>query len=81
MILNLPITILDADIPRLQLATRRTYGQVPDGQGGHRDMTDAEIVERLRLEVVERLRGMVVITERSAAIAAAEALDPQVGVS
>lgn len=72
-VLNLSVTIPDAQLPRVQNATRATFGQVPDGAGGFRDMTNAEIVERIRQEVIQMLKGIVRRHERAALVAAAEA--------
>jgi hypothetical protein len=75
------ILIADADVARVQLATRTTFGQVPNGSGGFRDMTDLEIVERLRLQVCETLERMVVVTEKKAATDAAAALTPIIDIT
>lgn len=77
-ILNLSVTIPNAQISRVQTAVRAAFGQVPDGTGGMRDMTDEELVEKLRQDVIQTIKGMVIQHERSAAIAAAEKLEPVV---
>lgn len=77
-VINLSVTIPNAQLSRVQAAVRATFGQVPDGAGGMRDMTDAELVERLRQDVIQTIKGMVIRFERSAAIAAAEKLEPVV---
>jgi hypothetical protein len=77
-IINLAITVPDAQMARVQAACRATFGQVDDGLGGLRDLTNAEIIERLRQGVIGQIKTMVARTERSAAIAAAEVLAPVV---
>lgn len=62
--INLSVTVPDAQLPRVQTAIRATYGQVDDGAGGLRDMTNAEIVERIRKEVIAMVKGMVLRHER-----------------
>lgn len=70
--INLSVTVPDAQLPRVQTAARLTFGQVPDGSGGFRDMTNTEIVERIRQEVILMLKQLVFRSERQVAIAAAE---------
>lgn len=76
--LNLSVTIPDVQLPRVQAAARATYGQVSDGAGGFRDMTNAEIVERIRQEVISMLKGVVHNAEKRALVQAAEAPIAQV---
>lgn len=76
--ITLVINVPDAQIPRVQAAARATFGPVDDGAGGLRPMTNAEITERFRQEFVTMIKGIVRSSERAAAIAAAEALEPVV---
>lgn len=71
--INLSITVPDAQLPRVQTAARATFGRVDDGAGGLRDMTNAEIVERLRQEVISMIKQLAQRSERKAAVLAAEA--------
>lgn len=79
--LNLSVIVPNAQLARVQAAIRATFGQVDNGVGEMRDMTDAELLERLRQDVMMTIRGMVIRYERSAAIKAAEALEPIVDVT
>ncbi len=72
-VLNLSITVPDAQLSRVQTAARTTFGQVSDGAGGFRDMTNAEILERLRQEMILMIKSMVQRSERLALIQASEA--------
>jgi hypothetical protein len=72
-ILNLSVTVPDAEVARLQAAARGHFGQVDDGAGELRDLSNAEITERLRQDVVAMLKQMVRRHERQAALLAAEA--------
>lgn len=58
-ILNLSITIPDAQLPRIQSAVRAEWGQ---------GLTNAEIVERLRQEVIVMIRSLTISRERAAAV-------------
>lgn len=71
--LNLSVAIPDAQLPRVQAATRAFYGQVETSPGVFRDMTNAEIVERLRQEVILTIKGIVHRHEKAVLVAAAEA--------
>ena len=75
-VINLSVTVPNAQVPRLEAAAKAAFGQVPDGAGGMRDLTSQEIVDRLKLEVISILKGMVIRYERSQAIKAAESLEP-----
>jgi hypothetical protein len=77
-VVNLSITIPDAQMARVQAACRAAFGQVDDGAGGFRDLTNAEIVERLRQGVITQIKTMVSRSEREAARIAAEAMQPTV---
>lgn len=70
--LNLSVNVPDAQIPRVQAAARAAFGQVPNGAGGLRDMTNAEVQERLRLEVIAMLKSLVKQQERKQAIEEAQ---------
>lgn len=63
-VINLAITVPDAQIGRVQAAARATFGQVSDGAGGFRDMTNAEIVERIRQETIHMIKRMVFAHEK-----------------
>lgn len=63
-VLNLSVTVPDAQIARVQAAARGTFGQVDDGLGGKRDMTNAELVERLRQETIYMIKRMVFAYEK-----------------
>ncbi len=75
-VLTLEITIPAAHLTRAQTAARDKFGQVPDGVGGMRDRTNAEIVEAIRQEVISRLKQMVIQYERKVQAAAVEAAIP-----
>jgi hypothetical protein len=84
----LSITVPDAQMARVQAACRASFGQVPDGTADPvtglpnlRDLTNQEIIERLRQSVITQIKTMVSNTERAAARAAAEALQPNVDAS
>jgi len=61
-VLNLSITIPDVQLPRIQEAARNAWGP----------MTNAEIVERLRQETIQTLKGLVHRYERNLAVSTAE---------
>ena len=71
--INLSVTIPDAQLPRVQAAARGMFGQVDDGNGGLRDMTNNEVVARLKLETILMIKSIVHRYERSVLVAAAEA--------
>lgn len=71
--LNMNINIPDAQMPRIQAAARATYGQVPDGLGGMREMTNPELTERMRQDFILTLKGMVQRYERQLLVQQAEA--------
>lgn len=76
-LVRLDINIPDAQMSRVQTALRARYGQVDDGAGGLRDRTNAELVDALRFEVINQIKGIVFSHE--AAAKRAEALTiPQV---
>lgn len=70
--LDLRVTVSDKDMPRLLAAARAVFGNP--------EMTEAEIVERIRQHGISLIKTMIANYERKAAIAAAEALDPQIEV-
>jgi hypothetical protein len=72
-VLNLSVTVPDDQIARLQAAARAQFGQVPNGSGGFRDMTPAEIQERIRQDIISTLKQMTRRHERQTALLAAEA--------
>lgn len=71
-VLDLSITIADADLPRLITAARAVFGKP--------DMTQSEMTEYLRQYGINQMQQMVKNYERKVAIAQAEALDPQIEV-
>lgn len=79
-VINLSVTISDSDMPRLFAAARGAFGPVPDGQGGTRDMSEAEVIEGIRQHGIGLIQQLVRNYERKVALAAAEALDPQIVV-
>ena len=66
-VVTLTINIPDGQMPRVLAAARDTWGQVPDGSGGMRDMTNGEITERFRQEVITLIKTIVRNSERRAA--------------
>lgn len=80
-VLDLRVTVADGDYERVMAAARATFGTLPDGNGGEREMTDAEIVEGIRQHGIGLIRQLVSNVERKAAIKAAEALQPTIEVS
>lgn len=71
-VLDLRVTVSDKDMPRLLAAARAVFGP---------DATEAEIVEAIRQHGIQLMTQMVRNYERRIAIAAAEALDPQIEVA
>lgn len=71
-VLDLRVTVSNADMPRLLAAARAVFGE---------NATEAEIVEAIRQHGIQLIGQMVRNHERKLAIAAAEALDPQIEVS
>lgn len=72
-VLDLSITISDADLPRLMAAARAVFNNP--------DMTQAEMTEYLRQYGIQQMQQMVKNYERKVAMMQAEALDPQIEVS
>ncbi len=71
-VLDLRITVSDADMPRLLEAARAVFGE---------KATEAEVTEAIRQHGIQLMRQMVRNYERKIAIAKAEALDPQIEVA
>ena len=71
-VLDLSVTIKDADLPRLLDAAREAFNNPA--------MTQLEMTEVLRQYGINQMRQLVKNYERKAAIAQAEALDPQIEV-
>lgn len=69
--LNLSVTVLDEDMPRLLAAARGVFGA---------EASEAEIVEAIRQHGIGLIRQLVRNHERKIAISEAEALDPQIEV-
>jgi hypothetical protein len=74
-VINLAVTIPDNQVARMQAALQTWWGLVedPPGSGQFRDLTNAELTERLRQGVVRNIRDIVKRVEADAAKAAAEA--------
>ena len=74
-VINLAVTIPDDQVVRMRAALRTWWGKVEDplGSGQFRDLTNAELTERIRLGVVRNIRDIVKRVEADAAKAAAEA--------
>jgi len=70
--INLTVVISDSDYQRLLTAARWVFGT---------DKTEAEIVEAIRQHGIQLMRELVRNYERKIALAAAEALNPQIEVS
>lgn len=70
-VIDLSINIPNAQIPRFIAGMRASFGKVDDGAGGLRDMTQAELIERVRQSVIQTLRERVRTAEREEAIRAA----------
>lgn len=81
--LNFSITIPDASLPRIIAGLRLHYGQVEDpaGSGTFRDLTQAEIVAKLRQLMVDSIRNMVVNQEVYAATQTVKTSYETTGVS
>lgn len=73
--LNLAINIPDDQVTRMRTALRTHWGQVedPPGSGTMRDLTNAELTEKLRTSLVSSIKDIVRRVEADAAKAAAEA--------
>ncbi len=63
-VLNLSVTIPDAELPRVQTAARDMFNDPA--------MTNGQIQEALRQEVISMIKGMVRRFERKVAVLAAE---------
>lgn len=74
---NIPVTYPTGDAPRILAALKWHYGQVSDGAGGMRDMTNQEALDKLAVSVRKSLVDIVFRYEREvAAKAAADAVVP-----
>lgn len=80
-VVNLSVTIPDGQMSRVQAACRAHFGQVPSGPPDPvtgvvpmRDMTNAEIVERIRQDVISTIKGIVWTQEAEAKRREAEAI-------
>ena len=69
--ITISFDIPDGQMPRLIAALRTHWGQVPDGNGGSRDMTGPEILTRVRLYTMSWLRKTVQQVEADQAAKAA----------
>lgn len=58
---NLAITIPDDQVDRMRAGLRAYWGKIedPPGSGQMREMTNAEVVERLRKETIGNIKLMV----------------------
>lgn len=72
-VLNLSVTIDDADLPRLLAAAREVFGNP--------DLTEAQVTEMLRQYGINQMQQLVKNYERRAAIVAAENGTYEIGVS
>lgn len=80
-ILNLSVTIPDEDVKRVHAAIRASFGVMTNGVNSLKDAKEDDVVERLRQDIIQTIRGMVISYERREAITAAEKLDPVVDVT
>jgi len=71
-VIDLSVNVPGPQVARLQAACRSNFGQVSDGAGGFRDMTNQEIVDRLRSLTKKMLIDIVRGAEITAARAAAD---------
>ncbi len=73
--INLSVSVPDNQVTRMQTALRTWWGQVedPPGSGTMRDLTPAELTEKLRQVVIRNIRDIVKRVEADAAKAQAEA--------
>ena len=62
-VVNLSVTIPDPQVPRVLAAAKAAWGPA---------MTDAQIQEQLRQEVIQIIKGLVLRYERDIAVRAAE---------
>lgn len=63
-------TVSAGDITRIVNAFTATYGQVPNGSGGLRDRTSAEVFDLIASDFIGNLKDRVRSIEGSAASAA-----------
>lgn len=75
VVLDLSVTISDADYPRLMAAARSAFTDIP------KEAPDSVIIEALRQNGMMQMKGLVRAYERAIAIKAAESLDPKIEVS
>jgi hypothetical protein len=71
-VMNLSVTIADADLPRLLAAARSVFGD---------QLGEPQVIEALRQHGIQQMRQLVHDYERRIAISQAEALVPQIEVS
>jgi hypothetical protein len=64
-ILNLSVTVPDAQLPRVQAAARAAFEDP--------NMTNNQMIERIRQETISMIKGMVQRYEKGLLVAAAEA--------
>jgi hypothetical protein len=67
--INLVITVPDAQLDRVRNGLKAFWGKIedPPGSGQFRDMTNAEVIERLRKETIGNIKRMVLKAETLAA--------------
>jgi hypothetical protein len=67
--INLAIVVPDDQVSRMRDGLRAFWGQIedPPGSGQFRDMTNAEVIERLRKETIGNVKRMVLKAETLAA--------------
>lgn len=63
-------TVSAGDVTRIVNAFTVTYGQVPNGLGGFRDRTNAEVFDLIAGEFITNLKSRVVAIEGGVAVAA-----------
>lgn len=75
-VLDLSVTVADADYPRLiQAAKAAMIDRLPPNP------TDAMVIEGIRQHGIQLMRSMVRNYEKGLAVAAAEALEPTIEVT
>lgn len=84
--INFAVTVEDADVPRLGVAIRDTFGEIVTDPGDPeavppippttRPMTDAEVIEKIRTNLCEWMESVTLGYEKRKAISDAEAFVP-----